>query len=139
MGPLLTGASSAWMPSAANAWWIRRIRPGVLVLRSKYTFPRLSPSSRPPSPRATASTSAGPGKEVNTMSLACANCRGVSAQVAGCQLPPDFVDHQLVSALEGVIGHVAPHDAQSDEPYLHCDLQRAVRLPGRPKPAPIIE
>src|SRR5262249_27072674 len=81
-GPPLTGASSTCAPILANTSWMRRTSVGELVLRSKYTLPGRMPWSRPFSPSATASTSGGPGNDVNTMSLACATARGVSAQVA---------------------------------------------------------
>ena len=105
--------------------------PGVLVLRSKYTLPSLSPWKVPSSPRATASTSMGPGRDVNTMSLASATSLGVSAhtaprlQVARGGLPPDVVYHHFVAALQRVVGHAAAHSAQTDESYLHFILRRS--------------
>src|SRR3989475_2358126 len=81
-GPPLTGASSIWIPRAANTAWIRRTSAGELVVRSKYTLPAASPARRPCAPSATASTSGGPGSDVNTTCVASATSCGVSAQPA---------------------------------------------------------
>ena len=81
-GPPLTGASSMWIPRAWKAAWIRRTTEGALVVRSKYVVPAANPARSPCSPSATASTSAGPGSDVNTSSVAAATSRGVSAQLA---------------------------------------------------------
>src|SRR3989442_3469768 len=81
-GPPPTGASSIWIPRASNTAWIRRTSAGELVVRSKYTLPAASPARRPCAPSATASTSGGPGSDVNTTCVASATSRGVSAQPA---------------------------------------------------------
>ena len=71
-----------WIPFFLNASWIRRTSAGESVERSKYTLPSARPVPSPCSPSATASTSTGPGSEVNTTSDASATARGESAQVA---------------------------------------------------------
>src|SRR5690606_520427 len=81
-GPPLTGASStatSWPASASCTW---RTTVGEFVDRSKYADPGRNPSTRPPAPSATSATSAGPGSDVKTTSLAAATAAGPSAQVA---------------------------------------------------------
>src|SRR5262249_21100655 len=92
-GPPLTGASSTCPPRSLNAAWSRRIRVGELVDRSKNTVPGRRPWMRPSAPSATASTSDGPGSDVNTTSTPSATWRGVSfhcAPLARCGAAADL-------------------------------------------------
>ena len=74
----------------------------------------------------TASTSAGPGSDVKTTSLAAPTAAGLSAQVAPRlqqrlgRLPADVVADQLVARRLQMPGHVAAHRAQADEADVHC-------------------
>ena len=68
MTPPLTGASSILTPFGSSRAAMLRTMVGELVLRSMWTVPWRALSPIPPSPRATASTSLGIGREVNTTS-----------------------------------------------------------------------
>ena len=81
-GPPLTGASRKSTPCSFSVAWSFRTSSTELVVRSNQAVPLRSPAARPSGPWQTASTSAGVGKDVKTMSLACANCRGESAHTA---------------------------------------------------------
>jgi len=67
---------------SANTACTLRTTVGELVVRSKQALPFWNPLSRPCSPSATDSISSGPGREVNTISVASATLRGESAQTA---------------------------------------------------------
>ena len=82
LGPPLTGASNTCEPILENSANICRIKEGELVLRSMYVLPGPMPSIMPFSPKETAATSVGPGREVNTTSDKAATVAGSSAQVA---------------------------------------------------------
>ena len=80
--PPLTGASSTRAFFAENILCSFRISWGELVLKSTHTVLLLAPSNNPSSPIATASTSVGPGRQVNTMSHFSDSSLGDSAQEA---------------------------------------------------------
>ena len=65
----LTGASNIEAPLEEKVSCSRLINSGELVLRSAQTESLVIPSIMPSSPVATASTSVGPGNDVNIMSF----------------------------------------------------------------------
>src|SRR2546428_10220752 len=82
-GRPLTGASRNSTPRARQTSAIRRMTLGALVVISMQAPPALSPARIPVDGSTIAlSTSAGPGSDMKTTSLACAVARRVSAQRA---------------------------------------------------------
>ena len=99
----------------------RRISVGRLVVVSTQTHPARMLSSSPPGPVATASTSAGPGKDV---SVDVGEARGLGHGPGRPGAPrgevphdlgPEVVDHQRVARLQQVSRHAAAHVAEADQ------------------------
>ena len=80
--PPVTGDSSVSMPFLAPCAASRWMLAASLVLISIQVPPGASPSSTPPSPPTTASTASGEGRQVMTVSDACAISRMESAHTA---------------------------------------------------------
>ena len=111
---------------------------GEFVDRSKSTLPCRADCSSPDGPRATSSTTAGVGSEVEDHVGSRHHLgRRVSPYRAGREVrlgggPPHVMDNQVVARGLQIGRHVLAHGAEPDETGLHAVFSARTRAAARP-------